>query len=276
LRKVRKRAKPVQGVFLRSAVEIASHCLKLEMNWWASLKRLIRKYYLRVTQIRTDAATNGLESMGKSDFSTMDNLLARYVAGTLPSPVNMAVGAHLELKQDNRDFVESLEALAGETVEAMPAAAVSDRENRLDKIFSHEQEPQTHTSVSERGMIPSSLAALVPHKIDTIPWRAKMPGYKECALGVIEGCEVNLLWIRAGRKMPAHTHEGSEITLVLDGAFSDSRGRYERGDIALADEDVDHSPIAENDRPCICLAITDAPLRLTGSYRQFFSEFIGR
>ena len=125
-------------------------------------------------------------------------------------------------------------------------------------------------------MIPASLAALVPHEIDMIPWRTKMPGYKECALGVIEGCEVNLLWIRPGRKMPAHTHEGSEITLVLDGAFSDSRGRYGRGDIALADEDVDHSPVAENERPCICLAITDAPLRLTGSYRQFFSEFIGR
>ncbi len=214
--------------------------------------------------------------MGKSDFSTMDNLLARYVAGTLPTPVNMAVGAHLELKQDNRDFVGTLETLAGEAVEIMPGAEVSGRDKRLDQIFSQEQAAQADASGGERGMIPASLAALVPHDIGGIPWRSKMPGYKECALGVIEGCEVNLLWIRAGRKMPAHTHEGSEITLVLDGAFSDSRGRYGRGDIALADEDVDHSPIAEAGGPCICLAITDAPLRLTGSYRQFFSEFIGR
>jgi putative transcriptional regulator len=221
-------------------------------------------------------AWNGLESMGKSDFSTMDNLLARYVAGTLPAPVNMAVGAHLELKNDNRDFVESLETLAGEAVEIIPGAAMANREIRLDQIFSNEPAPPPSEAAIERGMIPMALSALVPHKIDNIPWRTKMPGYKECALGVVEGCEVNLLWIRAGRKMPAHTHEGSEITLVLDGAFSDSRGRYGRGDIALADEDVDHSPIAENDRPCICLAITDAPLRLTGSYRQFFSEFIGR
>jgi putative transcriptional regulator len=212
--------------------------------------------------------------MGKSDFSTMDNLLARYVAGTLPAPVNMAVGAHLELKKDNRAFVESLETLAGEAVDTMPGAAVSNREKRLDDIFSSQAAPEP--VALERGLIPMALAVLVPHEIDSIPWRSKMPGYKECALGVIDGCEVNLLWIRAGRKMPAHTHEGSEITLVLDGAFSDLRGRYGRGDIALADEDIDHSPVAENDRPCICLAITDAPLRLTGSYRQFFSEFIGR
>ena len=188
----------------------------------------------------------------------------------------MAVGAHLELKEDNRAFVETLEGLAGEAVADMPGAAVSDRETRLENIFSQDEARQPPAPETSRGMIPPSLAALVPHQLDTIPWRSKMPGYKECALGVIEGCEVNLLWIRAGRKMPAHTHEGSEITLVLDGAFSDTRGRYGRGDIALADEDVDHSPVAENDRPCICLAITDAPLRLTGSYRQFFSEFIGR
>ncbi len=203
----------------------------------------------------------------------MDNLLARYVAGTLPTPVNLAVGAHLELKEDNHAFVGSLESLAGEAVDEIAGAAVSNREKRLEDIFS--SEASSEPAAREPGMIPMALAALVPHDIDTIPWRTKMPGYKECALGVIEGCEVNLLWIRPGRKMPAHTHEGSEITLVLDGAFSDSRGRYGRGDIALADEDVDHSPVAENNRPCICLAITDAPLRLTGSYRQFFSEFIG-
>jgi putative transcriptional regulator len=214
--------------------------------------------------------------MGKTDFSTMDNLLARYVAGTLPAPVNMAVGAHLELKDDNRAFVDSLETMAGEAVEDLAGAEVTDRQTRLEKIFASAGEPQETVSGPSSGKIPPALAALVPHDIDTIPWRAKMPGYKECALGVIEGCEVNLLWIRPGRKMPSHTHEGSEITLVLDGAFSDSRGRYGRGDIALADEDVDHSPVAENDGPCICLAITDAPLRLTGSYRQFFSDFIGR
>ena len=76
--------------------------------------------------------------------------------------------------------------------------------------------------------------------------------------------------------MPSHTHEGSELTLVLDGAFRDANGRYGRGDISLADEHVDHRPIAEDERACICFAVTDAPLRLTGSYRQFFSDFLGR
>jgi putative transcriptional regulator len=215
--------------------------------------------------------------MGKSELATIDNLLARYVAGNLPIPVECAVRAHLELKPDNRDFVESLEDFAGEMVDALQPVDLSKKSERLEAILGSEDIVEAEIA-NERSnaVFPSSLASLVPYDIDNVPWRTKMPGYKECALGVVDGCEVNLLWIRAGRKMPSHTHEGSEITLVLDGAFSDSRGRYGRGDIALADDEVDHRPIAEADRPCICLAITDAPLRLTGSYSQLFSDFIGR
>ncbi len=208
----------------------------------------------------------------------MDNLLARYVAGSLPSPVRAVVEAHLEIKVDNRDFVNGLEGLAGDSVETIVPVNLTDTDARLSAIFAHKDEADAATQAGrfQDSMIPKPLSGLVPYSIDQIPWRTKMPGYKECALGTIEGCEVNLLWIRPGRKMPAHTHEGSEITLVLDGAFSDTHGRYGRGDIALADDEVDHSPVAGNEKPCICLAITDAPLRLTGSYRQMLSDFIGR
>jgi putative transcriptional regulator len=215
--------------------------------------------------------------MGNAHYTSMDNLLASYVAGALPAPLQHLVGAHLELKDDNRGFVAGLEDMAGSAMERQDGIVLHDRDARLAAIFNTADGADVAVAPATKDRIlPAALAALVPYNSDSIPWRTKMPGYKECSLGVIDGCEVNLLWIRPGRKMPDHTHEGSEITLVLDGAFSDSNGRYGRGDIALADEDVDHSPVAENDRPCICLAITDAPLRLTGSYRQIFSDFIGR
>jgi putative transcriptional regulator len=207
----------------------------------------------------------------------MDNLLASYVAGALPMPLQHLVSAHLELKDDNRGFVAGLEDMAGSAMERQEEIVLHDRDARLAAIFDAAEDADDLVMPSVKdSVLPAALAGLVPYSSDNIPWRTKMPGYKECSLGVVDGCEVNLLWIRPGRKMPDHTHEGSEITLVLDGAFSDANGRYGRGDIALADQDVDHSPVAENDRPCICLAITDAPLRLTGSYTQIFSDFIGR
>lgn len=214
--------------------------------------------------------------MGNAHYTSMDNLLASYVAGALPVPLQSLVGAHLELKDDNRGFVAGLEDMAGSAMERQDEIVLHDRDARLAAIFDAADASDVAAAHAKDSVFPAALAALLPYTSDNIPWRTKMPGYKECSLGVIDGCEVNLLWIRPGRKMPDHTHEGSEITLVLDGAFSDANGRYGRGDIALADEDVDHSPVAENDRPCICLAITDAPLRLTGSYRQIFSDFIGR
>ena len=65
--------------------------------------------------------------------------------------------------------------------------------------------------------------------------------------------------------VPQHTHEGSELTLVLEGAFRDKTGRYARGDLALADGSIEHRPVAEPGEDCMCLTVTDAPLRLTGT-----------
>jgi putative transcriptional regulator len=74
--------------------------------------------------------------------------------------------------------------------------------------------------------------------------------------------------------MPSHTHEGSEITLVLRGGFSDATGHYRRGDIAIADSEVDHRPRADEDEDCICFAVTDAPLRLTGPVARFVQRLL--
>jgi len=61
--------------------------------------------------------------------------------------------------------------------------------------------------------------------------------------------------------VPDHGHRGTELTLVLQGAFADSVDRFGPGDIEIASEDLDHTPVAEMGDDCICLAVTDAPLR---------------
>ncbi len=208
---------------------------------------------------------------------SLDGLLARYVSGALPEPVRILVDAHLAISPVNRPIVSALEALSGKAIEGIEPIEISKRDERLAAIFS--APPLTGAPTTEKqssSLLPASLLRLVGHDIDDIPWKTKMPGYREFSLGEIDGCEANMLWIKAGRAMPSHTHEGAELTLVLDGAFSDANGRYGRGDIALADENVDHRPIAEEGRACICFAVTDAPLRLTGSYSQMFSDFLGR
>ncbi len=55
-------------------------------------------------------------------------------------------------------------------------------------------------------------------------------------------------------------------TAVRDDSRSASaeHGHFLRGDLAEADGSVDHRPIADPGEDCLYLAVTDAPLRLTG------------
>jgi putative transcriptional regulator len=220
--------------------------------------------------------TGAEDAMTSESIDTIDALLARYVAGSLPLPARVLVASHLEIRQASRDFVAGLESMAGLELEDVAEVPLSSREDRLARIFASAP-PVTKPAATPAGggLFPRALRDFVGFDADRVPWRTKMPGFREYDVGDVDGCHVSLFWIKPGRKIPAHTHEGSEISLVLDGAFSDKNGRYGRGDISLADDTVDHRPIAEKDRPCIGMAVTDAPLRLTGPFHQRLSDILG-
>ena len=52
--------------------------------------------------------------------------------------------------------------------------------------------------------------------------------------------------------------------LFRSGAFADANDRFDRGDVEIAGEDMEHTPVALEGQDCICLAATDAPLRFRG------------
>ncbi|WP_099867825.1 ChrR family anti-sigma-E factor [Pararhizobium haloflavum] len=216
--------------------------------------------------------------MVREHIDTIDALMARYVAGSLPAPARVLVKSHLEMRPEARGFVKDLESLAGEALEAVEPEPIGDRDGALQGIFSSNDivlPMAPEKSAEDAADLPAALRDFIGYGIDDIPWRTKMPGFKEYNIGDVDGCTVSMFWIRPGRAIPAHTHHGCEITLVLRGAFSDGVGRYGPGDISVADDDVDHRPVAENAGPCIGFAVTDAPLRMTGSFRQLIGDLIG-
>ncbi|ANM10273.1 MULTISPECIES: ChrR family anti-sigma-E factor [Rhizobium] len=209
-------------------------------------------------------------------IDTIDALMAHYVAGSLPEPAHVLVRSHLEMKPDNRSLVDSLELLAGEALESASGTAIADRDRRLQAIFSSAAPVAAPRAAArpENALFPQALRDLVGFEAENVPWRRRLPGFKDYCLEM-DGCEVSLMWIRPGRALPAHTHKGMELILILDGAFNDERGRFGPGDISIADETVDHRPVAEKDRPCIAFAVSDGPVRLTGSFRQMIGDLIG-
>ncbi len=220
------------------------------------------------------------QSIGISEKSAdmLDTLLSHYVSGSLPVPVNTMVEAHLEMRDDSRTLVRGMEAVAGVQMENIESAPLLSRKKMFDQIVGSDAPAPLAEISSGRNcsIFPKSLQNFTGFTAEDVPWRTKLPGFKEFSIGEWDGCEAELLWIRAGRAMPAHTHGGSELTLVLSGGFSDVDGHYVRGDIAAADESDDHRPIADPGETCICLAITTAPLKLTGSMTQLFSDIFGR
>ena len=204
----------------------------------------------------------------------VDGLLASYAAGGLTAPLHALVASHLEISPRNRGFVASLEAAKASAMEASPPKALSNRDVALNAIFAGEAPLVLREPVVDR-IYPSALLHYFNHASSDIRWRFRLPGIKEYRVTDSGRGDVSLFWIRAGRKMPSHTHEGQETTLVLRGGFTDPIGHYRRGDIAIADAELDHHPTADADEDCICFAVTDAPLTMTNPIARIFRRLTG-
>jgi len=202
----------------------------------------------------------------------LDALLAEYALGHLPRALHALVGAHLELSPKNRGYVETLETSLAQQVIASPAPALRNREARLASIFN--AAPIAPAAMPVASSDPKALKHFFGSALDDLPFRTLLPGIREYRLENEGDANAVLYRIRAGRALPQHTHEGSEITLVLRGGFTDASGHYCRGDIAITDEETDHIPIADAGEECLCFAVMDAPLRLTGPVGRLFNRFV--
>lgn len=205
----------------------------------------------------------------------IDALMAQYAAGQLSPALHGLVAAHLAIKPENRSFVGALEAVRAQELEMAAPVAIRNRDSRLAAIF--DAPVSGPRAATQDSILPAPLADFIGYRLDSVPWRTVLPGIREFHVPHVEktGGEASLLWIKPGRIMPSHTHDGTEVTLVLKGGFSDATGHYRRGDIAFADSELDHRPRADEDEDCVCFAVTDAPLRLTGPVGRIFQRFFG-
>ncbi len=201
-----------------------------------------------------------------------EEVLLDYVTGALDGATALMVAAQASLCPQTRETITLMEAVGGALIETTEPVAMTD--GALERLFAQVDAGSVAEPASDDG----ELAALPAPVRDRIAahggkWSFLAPGVRSMDIGFDaprgEGArapgEVKLYRIEPGKGVPTHTHEGNEVTLVLTGAFSDGQGRYGPGDIALADPEVTHRPVAEPGEVCFALAITDAPLQLTGA-----------
>lgn len=215
-----------------------------------------------------------------SEHITVDDLLLAHAAGRLPEPVGLVVATHLALTPARQVTYREYEALGGAMLEDLSPADLSKGSfDRLLAQLDDDVEPirtkpvrASHDAVDPE--VPAPLRAYMQGRLADLPWK-HYGAVSEAKLSLDESVyRTRLIVLKAGKSVPKHTHDGQEITVVLKGAFNDGIGHYARGDIAIADGHVDHQPMADQGEDCLCLTVTDAPLRLTGTFSRFLNPFL--
>ncbi|MEX1665348.1 ChrR family anti-sigma-E factor [Zhongshania arctica] len=233
--------------------------------------------------------------MSRIEHHPKDDTLYSYAAGSLPAALALVVGCHLQFCPQCRSQVRSGESLGGTLMSALSPQALSERarSNVLQRLEMQEVHADTqvltHTDEIEivsslaggkntgaRGSMPVLLQKVLEEKdFDALPWKRTIaPGLKQIVVDCGEG-RARLLRIAAGRKMPAHSHSGSELTLILSGGYSDALGQFNAGDVADLEGSTEHQPVADSDRDCICLAGMDAPLAFKGLVARLIQPLVG-
>jgi putative transcriptional regulator len=205
--------------------------------------------------------------------------LLEYAAGSSPEPIALLVATHLALCPRCRAQIKDYEALGGALLEDLEPAPFREDglTNVMERLDRPAAEPEPRRPASEPGHavdLPQPLRDYAGGSLEALPWRRFGPVGEARLLDSFPGFKTRMLRVRAGSALPGHTHDGIELALVIRGGFTDALGHYLRGDVSEAGSEVDHRPVADDDEECICLVVTDAPLKLTSRFGRLLNPFL--
>ena len=206
-----------------------------------------------------------------------DDLLMGYAAGVLPQPFDLVVATHVSLNDEARVRLAGFDAVGGAVLDDMDQAPLADDslERTLARIAGTAGKTPAPKPTPSQGIFPAPLQTIVGGDEAAVKWKSLGMGAKQAVLCSDGEATARLLLIPAGQSMPKHSHRGMEMTLVLKGAFRDEDGIYARGDIEVADQQVDHTPVAEPGEDCICLIATDGRRKFNGLLPRIAQPFLG-
>ncbi|WP_170467196.1 ChrR family anti-sigma-E factor [Ruegeria arenilitoris] len=204
-----------------------------------------------------------------------DDLLMAYAAGSLPEAFDLMVATHLSLCDDCRARAESFDAVGGHVLEEQgDVVAMNEKSLAETMALIAKGAPIAKPKRAQCSVLPTPLQDYVGGDVNDIRWRPIGMGVKQAILPTSGDAMARLLFIPAGTAVPDHSHKGMELTMVLQGAFSDEVDHFARGDVEIADQDLHHTPTADITEDCICLAVTDAPLKFNKLMPRLFQPFL--
>ena len=213
-----------------------------------------------------------------------DELLAAYAAGSLPLSQALCISIHLEHCTECTQNLHQLHQLGSELMLSLQPAKPSPK--LKDKLFDQIDQILINAATTEKVTLPTNeanhslprcLHQFIKTGYEDISWKrlsSDIYSYELCRDQ--NNAKVELLRIKPGGTSGTHTHMGDEYTVILEGSFSDESGFYQQGDFLVKNSLDKHTPVATIDKDCICLAVTEAPIQLTGFFGRMLNPLIRR
>lgn len=145
------------------------------------------------------------------------------------------------------------------------ALARIDEDAALDRRAALEVEGQD-PRMAELAALPSPLREAAFEALKTRSWTFGGFGIRRLALLNGDGTEAELMRVEPGFGAAPHDHQAEELTLIVTGAYDDGHGRYQSGDLSLAQPGFTHAPKAEMGEVCYLLAVTYGPPKFLGAF----------
>ncbi len=207
-----------------------------------------------------------------------DPMLRAFAADELPLPLAVGLSAHCEFCPDCAARLKSFEEELAQQYLASPAEPeLASRDDvALDAGFDAmlagilaQPEPVAAPVIDLPRAQPTELeVAGHAYRLPRVLARYRSPKWRH--IGAIRqqslpldemGARASLLHIEAGGRIPEHTHQGYELTLLLAGNIQDGDTCYQAGDFIWRDASHSHSPHTPDG--CLCYTVQDAPVQFT-------------
>ncbi|MEX1152739.1 ChrR family anti-sigma-E factor [Parvibaculum sp.] len=209
-----------------------------------------------------------------------DEWLMAYAAGALSEGQSLLVATHLSFLDDAAERLAVAEAAGGALLETispdlMAPDALAQTLARLNAPLP--ATPAPAPQVAGADLLPAPLRDWLGGGVDDLKWSFLGPGMKKVKLWRGGPNDQRLWMLRAqpGIQVPKHGHRGTELVLVLKGSFSDPHGRFCAGDVEESDDNRMHALGIDEGEECICLALTEGPIRFESWPARMIQPFIG-
>ena len=207
-----------------------------------------------------------------------DDLLLAHASGACGEAVSLLVATHLAFCPECRRKTATAEAVGGILLMEAPPAELN--RDALSRVLSRlDDEPGVSAPHPARHSIgaslPEPLRSYVGGDPGSLRWRRITPGLSIHPLRMRGGARAQLIRSAPGAGVSMHTHAGHEITLVLEGGYSDDAGHYLRGDVQTATPDITHRLVTDPDGYCINLTVVDAPLKFVSPLVGLLARLFG-